>query len=151
MSNCTSVMVPQIQQSMINFMQDVYARTGTQMPPMAKAPFWLKSSLRQHAEYAANDYCAARGLQGLGALERPTFPSVQAVYDLKDGKQGAFADVAKWTAIRAALIGAGLFIGGDRSFKSIAIKSVIASVLVEGAVIAYIEVQERKAKAKTGA
>lgn len=90
-------------------------------------------------------------MAGLGAIERPTFPSVQAVYDLQDGKPGAMLDVAKWTAIRAALIGAGLYIGGDRSFKSVAIKSVIASVLVEGAVIAYLQLQDRKLLASTEA
>lgn len=86
-------------------------------------------------------------LQGLGAEPvRPTFPSVQAVYDLKDGKEGAFLDIVKWTLVRAAIIGAGLFVGGDRSFKSIAVKSVIASALVEASVISYVEVQERRAR-----
>ena len=141
MGNCTSMMVPRIEREMRAYTQKLVG-SG----PM---PFWAQSAMRQHAEYAAGDWCAARGLQGLGADEvvaRPSFPSVQAVYDLKDGKEGAFFDVVKWTAIRAALIGAGLFIGGDRSFKSIAVKSVISSALVEAFVIGYIEIQERKAK-----
>jgi hypothetical protein len=139
MGDCTSMMVPRIEREMREYTQKLIGPG-----PM---PFWAKSAMRQHAEYAAGDWCAARGLQGLGAEpERPTFPSVQAVYDLKDGKEGAFVDVVKWTAIRAVLIGAGLFIGGDRSLKSIAVKSVISSALVEAFVIGYIEVQERKAK-----
>lgn len=145
MGSCTSMMVPRIEREMAAFMQTMYAHGGMALPPMSKMPYWVKSAMKQHAEYAANDYCAARGLQGLGADPvRPTFPSVQAVYDLKDGKEGAMLDVVKWTAIRAALIGAGLFIGGDRSFKSIAVKSVISSALVEAFVIAYVELQERK-------
>lgn len=140
MGSCTSMMVPRIE----NEMRD-YTRKLVGPGPL---PFWAQSAMRQHAEYAAGDWCAARGLQGFGAAEpvRPTFPSVQAVYDLKDGKEGAFLDVVKWTAIRAALIGAGLFIGGDRSWKSIAVKSVISSALVEAFVIGYIEIQARKAE-----
>jgi hypothetical protein len=90
-------------------------------------------------------------LQGLGQEPmRTTFPSVQAVYDLIDDKPGAMLDIAKWTVVRAALIGAGLFIGGDRSFKSIAVKSVISSVLVEGFVIGYVQWQETKARRAAG-
>jgi len=136
MAQCQSIMVPRIQREMREFSKKLVGS--------ASMPYWAEAAMKQHAEYAAADWCQARGLQGLGVAPRPTFPSVQAVYDLSDGKKGAMLDVAKWTAIRAALIGAGLFIGGDRSFKSIATKSVIASVLVEGAVIAYIQLQERK-------
>lgn len=38
------------------------------LPAGDRLPFWAESALRQHAEYAANDYCKSRGLQGLDAV-----------------------------------------------------------------------------------
>ncbi len=135
--SCQSIMVPRIEKEMRAFSQKLVGP--------GPLPFWAQSAMKQHAEYAAGDWCSARGLQGLGASEdRPTFPSVQAVYDLKDGKPGAFLDVAKWTAVRAALIGAGLFIAGERGFKGLVTKSLVSSLLVEAFVIGYIQVQESK-------
>jgi hypothetical protein len=41
-------------------------------------------------------------------------PSGQAAYDLTHGDRSAFAPVLKYTAMRALLIGAGLFVVGER-------------------------------------
>jgi hypothetical protein len=135
--SCKSIAYPRIRNEMRAF--------ATKLVGDQPLPEWAESAMKQHAEYAAVDYCRSRGLEGLGVTPaRPTFPSVQAVYDLIDGKEGAALDVAKWTAVRAGLIGAGLFIGGERSFKGIVVKSLIASLVVEGFVIGYIQYKESK-------
>ena len=135
--SCKSIAYPRIRNEMRAFSKKLMGD--------APMPEWAESAMKQHAEYAAADYCNARGLQGFGvAPTRPTFPSVQAVYDLIDGKEGAALDVAKWTAVRAGLIGAGLFIGGERSFKGLVVKSLIASLVVEGFVIGYLQYTESR-------
>ena len=99
--------------------EDMTVRIGSEMRTFAQKlvgaqplPFWAESAMRQHAEYAANDWCSARGLSG--APEAPTLPSIGAAEAFLLGEPGGTARVLGWTLRRAALIGLGLFAVGQR-------------------------------------
>ena len=135
--DCRADMVPKIERDMLAFMERMY---GKQLPPIDQFPFWVRSSLRQHAEYAANDYCAMRGLQGLGGCAE--LPSSTAASDLLDGKPGALMDVTVSVILRGGLIAAGLYLAGER--KNLVKYSAAAALAIEAFVLSYIAYNRRK-------
>ena len=133
---CQSSMTPRIQNEMRAFSRKLVGS--------GPLPFWAESAMRQHAEYAAADWCRARGLQGLDdVVGCASLPSSQAALDLVEGKPAAIVPVLGSMLGRAALIGAGLFVVGER--KHLFKYSAAAAVAIEMFVIGYVAANRRKA------
>jgi hypothetical protein len=133
---CRQTMTPRIQNEMRVFSRKLVGN--------APLPFWAESAMRQHAEYAAADWCQARGLQGLDDVAGcASLPSSQAALDLVEGKPAAIVPVLGSMLGRAALIGAGLFVVGER--RNLVKYSAAAAVAIELFVIGYVAANRRKA------
>jgi hypothetical protein len=87
--------------------------------------------------------CTTRTLGGLGAGVTTTLPSVTAAEDFLEGKKGGFANVVLSTGLRAGLIGAGLYVAGER--EKLLKYSVYGALAIEAFVLVYINSQLKKA------
>lgn len=72
-------------------------------------------------------------------------PSQTAAQRLLQGEPGGFADVAVWTSIRAVLIGAGLWVAGER--KGLIVKSFAGALAVEAFVLWWTSTHKREGAA----
>lgn len=68
----------------------------------------------------------------------PQLPSVIAVCDVLDGNPEGWPEVIKATASRSVMIGAGLFLAGERDWTRLVKASVISALVVEVWVVQYI-------------
>lgn len=65
----------------------------------------------------------------------PPLPSAQAASDVVAGKPGGWAEVAGWTAVRAALVATGLYAVGER--RHVVRNAVAGAVAIEAFVLAW--------------
>lgn len=102
MSNCSDLQTERIKREM---------RAYTQKLIPGPLPDWAEAALKQHAEYAAQDWCQTRHLAGLSAA---TLPSVTAAEAFWNDEPGAWWRVAKSVLERAAIAGVSLYAIGSR-------------------------------------
>lgn len=104
---CRQDMTLRVEDEMRAFARKVYGGSTT-------LPWWVEPAMRQHAEYAAADYCDARGLAGLGNPDETTLPSVGAAEAFLTGQSGGTVRVLESVAVRAGFIALGLLAVGQR-------------------------------------
>lgn len=104
MSNCSDLQTARIRQEMRAYTK--------RLLPDGPLPDWAEAAMKQHAEYAAQDWCKSRGLAGLSAA--PTLPSIKASEAFWKGEPGAWWLIAKSVLERAAIAGASLYVVGAR-------------------------------------
>ena len=107
MGNCSDLQTERIKREM-----RAYTR---KLLPEGPLPDWAESAMKQHAEYAAQDFCKSHGLAGLGSPDiLTTLPSIRAAEAYWLDEPGSTRLVIMSTLGRAALVGLGLLAVGQR-------------------------------------